>query len=1030
MEFRILGPLEVMENGQALELGGQKLRALVAMLLLHANEVVSSDRLIEALWEDEPPETAPKALQVYVSQLRKLLGRERLETKAPGYRLRVQEGELDLERFRRLSAEGKPEEALVLWRGPPLSDFVYQSFAQAEIARLEELRLTCLEERIEHDLAAGRHAGLVSELDALLSEQPLRERLRGQLMLALYRSGRQAEALEAYQEGRRLLVEELGIEPSPELQELHRAILNQAAALALASEQVPAWSLPTPANPLIGRREELRAISDVLLGEARLVTLTGAGGSGKTRLALQVATALQAEFGQQVCFVTLAPLQDAELVPTTLMSALGVKEAAGEPPLETLRRSLRERALLLVLDNFEHLLEAAPLLAELLADCPRLKLLVTSRASLHLSGEHEYPLDPLPLKQARTLFTERARAVRPDFAADDAVLAAICERLDCLPLALELAAARTRSLSPDDLLGRLEHRLELLTGGPHDLASRQQTLRATIDWSFELLGPDEQEVFAGLAVFAGGCTLEAAERVCAASLDQLESLVDKNLLRRREAADENRFWMLETVREYALERLETAGEVEATRRAHADYFLALAQRSVAEIDLAQLAALEALERDLDNFRSAFAWTQEADPESALRLAAALSRSWYARDQLVEGRRWLEGVLSGQHTPSRELAVVAAELARLHVFLGELELAGERVDQALALAEALGLRDVLSEALNTKGILLEMAGRHDEALAFLERALAIAREHDLTAPLLRALFNFSYLLSSTDRLVEAKAIYLEGLEYARRLGSHFQQQRFLGQLLWTHMLLGDWEAALAVAEETVQTSLPGRLGDSFGPLPWLRVQRGEIDEARRALEAQAHLAGSDDAVRRAVYATAEAVVLRAEGRPREALAAAAGVLTARDIHSAGYENLKMAFAEAIEAAFALDDLDRVEELLLEWAEMPAAERTPFREAQLARFGARLAARGDHSDEVEPALTRATALFRKLSMPFYVAVTLLEDGEWLIGQGRSDDAEPLLAEAREIFERLEAKPWLERATPIVGTGRKAEPVTERV
>jgi predicted ATPase len=1032
VEFRILGPLEVMENGQALELGAQKQRALLAMLLLHANEVVSSDRLIEALWEDEPPETAQKALQVYVSQLRKLLGREKLETKAPGYRLRVQEGELDLERFRRLSSEGKPNEALVLWRGPPLGEFVYQSFAQAEIARLEELRLACLEERIERDLAQGRQAVLAGELEALVSEQPLRERLRGQLMLALYRSGRQADALESYQEGRRLLVEELGIEPSRELQELHRAILNQEAALGLTPVERPKLvatpSLPTPANRLIGRREDLRALVDLLLGEARLVTVTGAAGSGKTRLALEVATAVEAEFAQQVCFVLLAPLREAELVPTTLLSALGIKEAAGEPPLVTLKRSLHEQALLLVLDNFEHLLGAAPLLAELLADCPRLKLLVTSRASLHLSGEHEYPLDPLPLKQAIALFTERARAVNPGFAGDEAVLTTVCERLDCLPLALELAAARSRLLSPPELLARLGHSLELLTGGPRDLASRQQTLRATMEWSHELLDPGEQRLFARLAVFTGGCTLEAAERVCSASLDQLEALVDKNLLRRREAAGEGRFWMLETIREYAQERLEEADSVEGARRAHVDYYLALAQQLAAELDRGQRAALDALERELDNFRSGFAWTQEADPEAALRLTAALSSSWYARDQLVEGCRWFEAVLGQPQARSHELAVIAAEYGRLHLFLGEPEPAAERVEQALELARTLELPDVLSEALITKGLLLGSAGRYDEALALVERALSVAREHDLTKPLVRALANLSHLMHGADKLVEARAIDLEGLELSRKVDSHMGEQRFLGHLAWEHVLLGNWDAALAVAEESEKTSLSGRLGDSLiGGLPWLRVQRGEIDGARRALEAHGHSATADEVQARADYAVAEAVVLRAEGRPREALAAAAQALTARDTFGARHSIVKLAFVEAVEAAFALNDLDRVAELLGEWERMPL-DRTPFLEAHHARFGARLAGHRGETDGVEPALLRATALFRELSMPFYVAVTVLERAEWLVGQGRSADAEPLLAEAREIFERLEAKPWLERASQAAGAGRKPEAVIE--
>jgi predicted ATPase/DNA-binding SARP family transcriptional activator len=1018
LEFRILGPLELLKGEQRLELSGARRRALLAILLLNANRLVSGERLIDELWEEEPPETGKKAVQVHVSHLRKLLGRERIETEAAGYVLRVNADELDAERFQRLVAAARFDEALALWRGPPLADFASRRFAQAEIARLEELRLVCIEGQIERELTRGRHVALVGELEALVAEHPFREHLRSQLMLALYRSGRQAEALEVYQEARRLLVDELGIDPGTELQELHRAILNQDALLAAAparqSEPGIGPGLPAPPNRLIGRRAELRALSELILGEPRLVTVTGAGGSGKTRLALEVAASLEQELGGRVHFVPLAPLRQAELLPTAIMSAVGVKETASEPSLETLKQALRPEAALVVLDNFEHLLETAPLLSELLADCPRLKLLVTSRASLHLSGEHEYPLEPLPLEEAVALFRERARAVRPGFDAGEDFLVAICSRLDCLPLAVELAAARIRLLSPQELLTRLGRSLELLTVGPRDRDSRQQTLRGAIEWSYELLTQEEQRLFSRIAVFAGGFSLEAAERVCTASLDLLESLVDKSLLRRRETAGEGRFSLLETIREYALERLEAAGDAPDARRAHGDYFLALFRERVAELDHGQLAALDALEQELDNFRAAFAWAQEADPDAALRLAAALSNSWYARDQLVEGRRWFEAVLARPYPPSRELAVVAAELGRLLFFLGEHEPAEARTEHALELAETVPLPDVLSEALNTKAALVEARGGHDEALALLERALAIAREHDLAKPLLRTLINLSHLMHAGDRLAEARSLDLEGLDLSRRLANHAGEQRCLGHLLEGHVLLGDWDAALAVAEEMERSTHPGRLGDSLtGGLPWLYVQRGEVEAARRALEAHGHLAGADEVQAHGSYAVAEALVLRAEGRPREALTAATRVLAARDALGTRHPIVKLAFVEAVESAFALGDLDGVAELLDEWSRMPAGDSAPFVIAHHARFAALLAGRRGEADALEPGLIRATALFRELSMPFYVAMTQLEHAEWLAGHERGGEAEPVLGEARETFRRLEAKPWLERA-----------------
>jgi predicted ATPase/DNA-binding SARP family transcriptional activator/peroxiredoxin len=621
VQFSLLGLFEVdSDDGARVRVAPGKESALLALLLLHANEPVSTDRLIEDLWGGRQPVTALKSLQVYVSRLRAHLGTDRVATTSGGYSVRAGSDELDSRRFEQLvsaarvaldsgqasHAEALLTQALALWRGPALADFRFESFAQAEIARLEALREAAVGDRIEARLARGDDRELLPELEALVQAQPLQERWRGQLMLCLYRCGRQAEALDSYQELRRLLVDERGIDPSSDLQSLQRAILNHDPALGRLRSGVPA-----PTGPLVGRRTEVARLTGVLQGAARLVTVTGAGGTGKSRLALEVANLLVGEGGLQVFYVSLAAVVNPDEVPIAIR--IGVTGAAATHDLAATKQRLRERPSLLVLDDFEHLRNAVPVIAELLGDCPQLKVLVTSRASLHLSGEHEFTLDPLELEDAISLFFERAIAVRSDFDAEPATLVAICHRLDCLPLALELAAARTRLLSPEELLGRLEHSLELLTGGPRDLASRQQTMRDAIQWSYDLLSEGERRVFVRLAVFSGGCTLAAVEGVCGATLQEVEALIDNNLLRRSNIGGTTRYWMLATIREFALQQLEETSALDDACQSHADYYVALARQRVAEHDQGTSAALESLERELDNIRTALAWTEDTNP---------------------------------------------------------------------------------------------------------------------------------------------------------------------------------------------------------------------------------------------------------------------------------------------------------------------------------------------------------------------------------------------------------------------------------
>jgi predicted ATPase/DNA-binding SARP family transcriptional activator len=732
-----LGPLEVRAGESPLPLTAAKQKAILALLLLHRDEVVSVDLLKEALWEDSPPTTAATALQGYVSQLRRMLdsgvegGAALLVTSAPGYSLTATSEQVDFSRFEQLTASGREAlaagegdraaallaEALALWRGPPLADFSYEGWAQAPIGRLEELRLSALEDRIEADLACGRHGELVGELESLIAEHPLRERLRGQLMLALYRGGRQADALEAYQAARRTLLEELGIDPGPELQDLNRRILNQDDSLAAPRRAAISSriELPAPATSLIGRRDELAALKDLLGREdIRLVTLTGPGGTGKTRLALEAATESLDAYTDGVFWVSLAPLSDSELVVPTIGQVLGAENEV--------TTDIGEKQLLLVLDNLEHLVDCAPQLSALLAGSPRLTMLVTSREPLHVSGEHEYPVPPLPQGDAVALFIERARQHKPNFEPDEAVTR-ITRRLDGLPLALELAAARIKLLDPEQMLERLGESLDLLTGGARDAPQRQQTLRATIGWSFELLADLEKRLLVRLAVFPGSFSIEAAEAVCEADLDSLAALVDKSLL---SDAEPGRFAMLETVREYAAERF-VSPDAETVSDRHAEYFGALM------LELAPCArrldpdVAAQLETDHHNMRSAIEWMLDTDPSRAAEILNDLSGyliyTGYAKEGLVLVERLVAEIDRLDERDSATTLAAASEYLR---FLGQSRRAVDLRKQAVPMLRRLDDAKRLSSALKDLAQELAAQGELDEARSYAQEAQAVAR----------------------------------------------------------------------------------------------------------------------------------------------------------------------------------------------------------------------------------------------------------------------------------------------------------------
>jgi predicted ATPase/class 3 adenylate cyclase len=581
-------------------------------------------------------------------------------------------------------------------------------------------------------------------------------------------------------------------------------------------------NLPAQPSALIGREREVSELEELFgRSDVRLVTLTGPGGTGKTRLALQLGAELIDGFAAGVFVVDLAPIRDTALVLPTIAHTLALREQPGQTLEETLSEYLRDKELLLLLDNLEQLLDVAPRLAEVLATASRLKLLATSRSPLRLAAEQHYPLETLADDAALALFLARARAARPDFALDGQreTVAEICRRLDNLPLAIELAAARVRAVSPDAILARLESRLRLLTGGARDLPERQQTLRAAIDWSHELLSDEERALFRRLCVFVGGCTIEAAEAVCDPGgelatdvLDVLTSLVDKSLLRPgREVAGEPRFWMLETIREYATDRLDESGELEDLRRRHAEHFLSLAEEAVKVATGGEQALWWArLEADHDNLRAALAWSASTgEIETELRLANALYYFWIVRGYLTEGRRWLEGAIArsegapdalrasaiyavagfayrqGDYERSRALfesslglyrelgdelgiAMSVGSLANIAVGEGEYEGAMAGYEEACALLRELGDKSRVAQVVANMGSVANIERRFELARSLGEEALALQRELGNSEAATISLHNLGRIDLRTGRLAAAAELFRECLESAREL----------------------------------------------------------------------------------------------------------------------------------------------------------------------------------------------------------------------------------------------------------------------
>lgn len=693
--FRVLGPLEVSGVDPA-ALGGPRQRAVLIDLLLHANEVLPASRLINDLWDGEPSPGAATTLKVYVSHLRQALasagsaasaaggaGGATLVTRRPGYVLNVDPATIDANQFeslvvssaRQVSADPAAataglDRALSLWRGNALAEVADLAFARPDVTRLEELRLTALESRIEADVLLGRHAQVTGELQALVDTHPYHEGFWALLMRALQATGRRADALRAYQRLRSVLGEGLGIEPSLALQQLEQTILFEDLQPS-GAERASQSNLPIPGTSFVGRSEELREL-EALLDEHRLITILGEGGSGKTRLATEVARRLAPGAPRGPWLVELATATTGDQAGRIFAAALGVREVAGRRPLDGVIELIGDDDILVVLDNCEHLIDPiARTVADVLGHCPGLRLLTTSREGLQLPEELQWRIPPLgtppsdpELSAAAAirydsvkLLVDRAATADPLFLLTDdrvAAVCTICRRLDGMPLALELAAARLRVLSLEEVAARLDDRFQLLGSGRHGVP-RQRSLEAAVEWSYDLLQPPERILFQRLSVFAGLFSLEHVEAVCIGTgieprevVDLLGNLVAKSLLvRLPRTSGAARFRMLETLRQYAADRLGDGPEAHALRAKHATWYLSRCEEASANrFGQGWRRWLERLEEEHDDCRAALQWLIDlGDTDPALRLATALWRFWDYHYLTAEGRAWLDRALA-------------------------------------------------------------------------------------------------------------------------------------------------------------------------------------------------------------------------------------------------------------------------------------------------------------------------------------------------------------------------------------------------
>ena len=876
LELRVLGAIELMRAGEAVPIGGPKPRLTLALLAAHRGSVVSTDRICEELWGGNQPADPPGVLQSHISRLRRILrpGAE-ITARPPGYVLEIDDRAVDAGRFELLctqaSAGSDPkravellEDALGCWRGLAFEEFGELDWARREAVRLDELRANAYEDRLEARLALGEHAALIGELEALVAERPLRERLWRQLIVALYRSGRSAEALRRADAFRTFLRDELGLEPSPALRELEARVLTDDPTLlqtGVAPRRATLRRPPAEATQLVGRDDEL-ALLAARVSTDRLLSLTGPGGVGKTRLALRLAAELWDELDGEVFIAELASVHDPASTVAAIATAVDVQQRQHLSLEETLVEYLRARRALLVLDNCEHLRGTiAPLAERLLSWCPEVTIVATSREVLGLPGEQVCRVGPLGLAPegvdalaaadapAVRLFVERAAAARPGFALGPDNVESVVEivrRLDGLPLAIELAAARIRAMSTADLAERLDQRFELLAGAQISMIERHRTLHDLVAWSHDLLEPEEQQLFAQLCVFAGSFGLDAAEEVCSGDglalarvSALLANLVDKSMVQLLDG-DVARYRLLETLREFGSDCLD-ATERDRVEARHARWYLDVVERSALALSGPEEAdAVMSLDRDFDNLRAAHLWSLEhGDADVALRLVAGM-REYAFRRMRAEITSWADAALTVPGAPDHGRYPLVVAIAGYGRFVrGDLEGAIARSDEARALEEQLGVTGS-GLAERTLANAWFYRGDSERGTDWMERMLASAR----SGPAARL----------------AHALYMRSVAYTS-LGDNVKGAQLAGEAR---------AAATASGSPTAHAQTLYALG--------LALESSNPGEALTHLQRAADVAR--DAGNRFMQAFALTEVLGLEarqGRPREALARYADVI---------------------------------------------------------------------------------------------------------------------------------------------------------